>query len=339
LISLKRHIDAEYTSSTLLKAMSDAYQATLTAVSAGAARACRAVAVELEPQLGALGGQMAAAETPDAIAATATRIVARVREWGDCAGDDLDRKTADVKELLVTLAHTAASVAASDAEHVMRFDALTARLERIATLDDVTELRGAVLTSASELRASVEAMSTSTRQSLKALQSELDTYQSKLEAAEAVAGNDPLTGLLNRRKIDTIIERRIERGQPFSLGLIDLDGFKGVNDRVGHRGGDQLLLQFSADLKANARPSDLVGRWGGDEFIVIIDGVGDTARTHFKRVQQWVGGSYAVDGPHGKVKVHIDLSIGIAEWQPGLTASDVIEEADRRMYAAKRAAR
>ena len=151
--------------------MSEAYQATLTAFGAGAARACKSLEFALEPQLVGLGQQMTAAETPEAIAATGTRISARVREWGDRAGDDLDRKTADVKELLVTLAHTAASVAASDAEHVMRFDALTARLEKIATLDDVTELRSAVMASASELRASVEAMSTSTRKSLKDMQS------------------------------------------------------------------------------------------------------------------------------------------------------------------------
>jgi diguanylate cyclase len=338
-ISLNRHIDAEQTYATLLRTLVGAYQETLSAIGAGAAQACPSLDPDLARHLTQLGQQMAAAETTDAITTTGVHVSARLQEWGDGAADDLRRKTADVKELLVTLANTAASVAASDAEHVMRFDALTSRLQKIATLDDVTELRSAVLSSANDLRASVETMSRSTRTLLKQMQGELDTYHSKLQDAEQVAAHDPLTGLLNRRKLDAVIERKIRRAQPFSIALIDLDGFKGINDRLGHRAGDELLTLFSADLKANARPADIVGRWGGDEFMVIIDGSGNEARAHFNRVRQWVAGTYTLQSPQGVAKVQIDLSIGVAEWKKGLIAPDIIEEADRRMYASKRARR
>jgi diguanylate cyclase (GGDEF)-like protein len=289
----------------------------------------------LAHHLTALGQDMASADSAQAIGATGLRVAARLQHWADRADDDLRRKTADVKELLVTLARTAASVAASDAEHVMRFDALTARLENVATLDDVTELRSAVVASARELRASVDALSEA-RLSIRQMQSDLQLYQSKLDEAEQRASHDPLTGLLNRRKIEALIERRIQRGHPFSIGLIDLDGFKAVNDSLGHRAGDDLLKQFAADLAANSRPTDAVGRWGGDEFVAIIDAPGAEARAHFGRVQQWVAGSYTVDGPRGKTKVNIELSIGVTEWRPGMSASGMIEEADGRMYEAKR---
>jgi diguanylate cyclase (GGDEF)-like protein len=338
-ISLKRYIDSEHTSAALLRALVDAYQGTLRAVAESATKAYPSFDSNLEQQMTVLGQQMAGAETADAITATGTRVSTRLQYWAERAEDDLRRKTADVKELLVTLAHTAATVAASDAEHVMRFDTVTARLETIATLEDVTQLKSAVLASAEELRASVEAMSTSTRASLQAMQSELDAYQLKLEAAEKTAAQDPLTGLMNRRKIEMMIERRIQRGKPFSVGLIDLDGFKDVNDRLGHGAGDDLLRQFSADLKANARPTDAVGRWGGDEFILIVDGVAAEARTHFERMKQWLGGSYSLEGAHGKAKVNIDLSIGITEWRQGTTAGELLEEADARMYATKRSQR
>jgi diguanylate cyclase (GGDEF)-like protein len=178
-------------------------------------------------------------------------------------------------------------------------------------------------------------MSTSTRASVRQMQSQLTAYQSKLEAAEQLAAVDPLTGLMNRRKIEAAIERRIQAGRPFSIGLIDLDGFKAINDRLGHAAGDELLRQFSTDLKANARATDSVGRWGGDEFIVVFDGSGTDADTHFKRLQQWVGGSYSL----GNIRVNIDLSIGATAWRPGLTVAKLVEEADRRMYAGKRSPR
>lgn len=339
MISLKRYIDTEHTSATLLRALVDAYQTTLATTAASALQACPSVEGDLEAQLTALGQAVAAADTPEAIDAANTRVIQRLEHWAGEAGDDLRKKTADVKELLVTLAHTAASVAASDAEHVIRFDALTARLQRIATLGDVTELRSAVLASAQELRASVESLSRSTRASLKELQTEIGTYQTKLEAAEKLAAHDPLTGLLNRRSVELTIERRILRGRPFSIGLIDLDGFKGINDRMGHRAGDDLLRQFSADLKANARPTDAVGRWGGDEFLVVVDGASGDAQAHFSRVASWVAGSYTVDGPQGTLKVHIDVSIGVSEWRPGLSSAKLVEEADARMYERKRGRR
>jgi diguanylate cyclase len=334
-ISLKRYIDTEHTSAGLLRAMSEAYRQTLSAVSASASQACPSVESGLTHHLTALGQEMAHAESAETIGATGARITARLQQWADRADDDLRRKTADVKELLVTLAHTAASVAASDAEHVMRFDALTARLEKVASLDDVTELRSAVLASARELRISVEELS-ATRRSITQMQTELQAYQARLDEAEEMAAHDALTGVLNRRKVESLIERRIQRGHAFSVGLIDLDGFKAVNDAHGHRAGDDLLKQFAADLLANSRPTDAVGRWGGDEFVVIVDAPGTDARAHFGRVQQWVAGSYTVEGARGKAKVHMDLSIGVTEWRPGMSASEMIEEADGRMYDAKR---
>jgi diguanylate cyclase (GGDEF)-like protein len=196
-----------------------------------------------------------------------------------------------------------------------------------------------VLSSARELRASVEMLSQSTRGSLKQMQSELSAYQSKLEVAEKMATHDPLTGLMNRRKIETMIEKRIQRGKPFSLGIVDLDGFKDINDRLGHRAGDDLLRQFSADLTANARSADSVGRWGGDEFIIVFDGPGADATAHVARLQQWVGGSYSLEGAQGKTKVQIELSVGVTQWRPGTTAAELIEAADQRLYAVKRSRR
>ena len=339
MISLKRHLDGEHTASLLLRALKESYASTLKTVGASAVRACPATDAAFERHLGEIGQEVAAAETPATVEVAGAHVREALDQWADAAETDLRKKTTDVKELLVTLAHTAASVAASDAEHVMRFDALTARLRRIATLDDVTELRGAVLNSANELCASVEAMSTSTRAVVMAMQAELTTYQAKLEAAEKQAAHDPLTGLFNRRKVDAILERRVEAGSPFTVGLIDLDGFKAINDRLGHAAGDDLLRQFAHDLKSNVQSGDATGRWGGDEFIVVTVTAGGEAKSRFDRIRQWVGGRYTLEGPGGRTKVEVDLSIGTAEWRPGMTLAQLIDAADRAMYASKRRGR
>lgn len=329
-------MDIEHTSAVLLRAVRDAYTGTVAAVGEGATQVSPATDAAFAPQLAALARELTEAGTPADIGAASDRVRDALHQWANSVEDDLRRKTSDVKELLVTLAHTAASVAASDAEHVVRFDGLTARLRRIATLDDVRELRSAVLDSATELCASVEAMSASTRTVLSAMRAELDAYQAKLDAAEQLAAHDPLTSLFNRRTIEQLIARRVQEAQPFTVGLIDLDDFKLTNDRYGHSAGDDLLRQFSHDLKAHVRPGVAVGRWGGDEFILVANTTGEETRAHFQRIQQWVGGRYTIEAAQGTTRVHVELSIGTAEWRPGMTAEGLIEEADRAMYAAKR---
>jgi diguanylate cyclase (GGDEF)-like protein len=129
----------------------------------------------------------------------------------------------------------------------------------------------------------------------------------------------------------------VEKRLPFSVLLLDLNGFKNVNDTYGHAAGDDILRQFAAELRAAFRAPDHVGRWGGDEFLVVVDCGVDHARGHVERVRKWVFGDYRVTGEGAPRKIRVDASVGVAAWREGETVAEVFARADADMYQEKKA--
>jgi diguanylate cyclase (GGDEF)-like protein len=118
--------------------------------------------------------------------------------------------------------------------------------------------------------------------------------------------------------------------------MLDLNGFKEVNDLHGHEAGDDLLRQFSSELRSTSRAADVVGRWGGDEFIVVLDGTLPEAQARVQRMQEWVLGSYTVQKASEESKIDMTAAVGLAEWQPGETLKEVVARADALMYQEKK---
>jgi diguanylate cyclase (GGDEF)-like protein len=108
-----------------------------------------------------------------------------------------------------------------------------------------------------------------------------------------------------------------------------------VNDDYGHMTGDDLLKQFSTELRSACRATDVIGRWGGDEFILLFDCALAEAEAQVVRLRKWICGSYTVHGKAGEVKLRVDASIGLAERLPGEEMKELLERADTAMYAEK----
>lgn len=145
---------------------------------------------------------------------------------------------------------------------------------------------------------------------------------------------DPLTGLFNRRYIEQRLEDEIARsqrhGRPLSVIMFDLDEFKLVNDTYGHGAGDALLKAFADRLSKATRGSDASGRYGGDEFLVVLpECKPENVQAVLKRLD---GISATIDGR----TLPLALSAGWAELLPGESAKDLLARADAELYANKR---
>lgn len=170
------------------------------------------------------------------------------------------------------------------------------------------------------------------------LKSEVTRLKARLDEAEGLADRDALTPLLNRRAFVRELgrARTAARRYGFALSLVyfDLDGFKDLNDRLGHAGGDAALKAVAERLLANVRDSDVVGRMGGDEFaVVLVQADQATAEAKAATLAQAI--EHDLVGPGGE-PAQLRVSYGVREIGAEVEPETLIAEADAAMFEAKR---
>jgi diguanylate cyclase (GGDEF)-like protein len=155
---------------------------------------------------------------------------------------------------------------------------------------------------------------------------------------QLMAVTDRLTGLYNRLKLDEFFQSEIERSQrsrePFGIILVDVDHFKQLNDSLGHLAGDRALIMLARQLQRDVRQTDSVGRWGGEEFLIICpytesQGIGHLAEKLRSQVA-------AMDTGLDRT---ISISIGVTVYRPRDRMEDMVSRADEALYASKKAGR
>jgi diguanylate cyclase (GGDEF)-like protein len=149
-----------------------------------------------------------------------------------------------------------------------------------------------------------------------------------------LAATDPLTGLSSRRSGETQIANEISRARrerrPLSCLLLDIDRFKRVNDTFGHQAGDQLLRDVSDLLRRTVRPYDVLVRWGGEEFLLVLPGADlDVARVLAERIR------IAVEALDTRGIGSVTISAGVTIFEDDYDFTDTLKVADRRLYQAK----
>jgi diguanylate cyclase (GGDEF)-like protein len=161
--------------------------------------------------------------------------------------------------------------------------------------------------------------------------------ENMISRLEELCATDVLTGLTNRRGLDKFLEKAISRARRFGqhgiIGFFDLDGFKHINDGLGHGAGDAVLKHVASVLNKNIRGCDLAARYGGDEFVVVLDGTDlEFGKERLKRVQKIIN-----DTPfsHDGMAITLHTSLGISTFGANSIFEDILATADRQMYLQK----
>jgi len=169
--------------------------------------------------------------------------------------------------------------------------------------------------------------------------SDITTEVDLTSAYERLAMTDRLTGLANRRAAERDLTREVERlrryGTPVSCGLLDIDHFKQINDRHGHKIGDMVLREVSNTIVRMVRDSDAAARWGGEEFLILMPSTERSgALACVERIRNAVARLVIVD-----LAIPVAVSGGVAEFRPGESVSEGMARADRQLYEAKNSGR
>ncbi len=167
------------------------------------------------------------------------------------------------------------------------------------------------------------------------------SMQNLAESANQNGALDHLTGIYNRRSSESRLKDSIEltriRQNALSFAILDLDNFKVLNDTYGHDFGDTVLRQIGDLLRKNVRRTDWVGRWGGDEFVISIQGGEREASAMLSRVCDLARQELFIAPDQSVHK--ITFSCGVCEWQDVMDSQSLFTKADEALYSAKRSGR
>ena len=203
--------------------------------------------------------------------------------------------------------------------------------------DDIIRILDIVLSETRGLRFSDEVFSA--QEQVKCAEQKIESLKSELEQLRGLVQTDQVTGAFNRRGLDDIFKREAARAdrnaQSLGLVLIDLDNFKQINDNFGHQYGDSVLINLVNIAKETLRPSDIVARFGGEEFVILLPDVEmEDALTIIHRLQNNLAKNFSIQVD--KQSMPVTFSAGIALRSFGEHQNSVISRADKALYQAKR---
>ena len=221
------------------------------------------------------------------------------------------------------------------ADYYGRIENYAQKIRETTDLDDIIAILNEALAHTRALHAADEVATA--RAQVAAAEHHIEQLKNELELARRLVHEDPLSGALNRRGLDDALAReaaRAERnGTPLCVAMIDIDNFKQVNDSFGHQVGDMVLVHLVAVIKETIRTQDLIGRYGGEEFLLLLP---DTPDQGAARILDRLRAIIAdLDWSAFSPGMQVTISAGVATLKPNETPDIILARADSALYAAK----
>lgn len=251
------------------------------------------------------------------------------------------RAQAEMRELLNAFLAWLSSMNGSSEAYQQKLEADAKRFESITSLDEFMPLLREVI-DATRTMAEDTAQARNQLQTLQekeaTTEAEFAKLRQELANASAMARHDPLTNVLNRKGLDEVLVKEValmrRKGIPLSLAVLDIDNFKTLNDRLGHKTGDAALVHLVSVIRESLRPSDSLARYGGEEFVILMpDTVQDEAYQVVMRLQRELTRKFFLANNE---KILITFSAGVTLMLPEESSEAAFERADQAMYLAKR---
>ncbi len=240
----------------------------------------------------------------------------------------------DLRDVLNALNAAIKGILETGSQQELALRSVAGRLELASESDNVALLRVLVRHQSVELTRLADETHRHSQTVSDQLRQQVAELSTGLDSARDEARRDVLTGLINRRALEELFHEY--EGQPAlrCLLLLDVDRFKSVNDRYGYLAGDELLRQIASRIQSTLDPAAVTARWGGDEFIVLIEGGLPAGRNAAGHLNRQLCASYNLG--HGKAsQVLVEASVGLSEWKQGESAEKVIQRADLALKARK----
>jgi diguanylate cyclase (GGDEF)-like protein len=289
------------------------------------------IASSFREPLMSLGSQLSADPTPDELEQSREALREILQSFCERARHQNQTLARDLKQTLTMVARTEDTSAGRNVQYVERLVDFVDRFESAVRSGDLPRLAA----QASDLRDFAQSIELDSRDDFARLRQKMIEIQRRLHEVELLATLDPLTSVANRRDLDRELAARIEARQEFCVLLFDLNGFKEINDRLGHLYGDEVLKQLAARLSSQVRARDYVCRWGGDEFVAILACDLAIAEFRSRQIAERLNGLYHILGAAGEIRVDVAVTVGLAQYCSGESARQLFRRVDESMYRQK----
>lgn len=297
---------------------------------------------EVRDALGTLRGRIRAGDDATHVAENLAVAKRATLAFAEAERTHLANRDAELQRIIGVLTEGLAAIAKGSAAYHRQMLDSGSKFEAASRLSDLVKVRAAITTEVRALREVVTERQVADARATAALRAEVEQLRTKVETATQAARVDPLTQAANRVGFDEELARRCAMaasgGEGFALILADIDHFKSINDTHGHPVGDRVLNALVTFLRDRVRRDDMIARWGGEEFAVLLPGA--SLRVAYAKAKTLVSELAESDWTIDQARtLRFTASFGVIAWAAGDEPAAMVERVDRALYAAKHAGR